>query len=211
MFDFMRDSPRMLEAAERLVALARTGGITLMLGIGMILLGRAMAAEGGVHRAIEAVTEGRDTLTALGNLVNLDQNEPLAVTVYLQAGRIDEGLAIVERLIAESAAGGVRFYEADLHRLKGELLLAAGAPMTDAEDSFRKAITIAQHQQAKSWELRATLSLTRLLINQGRCDESRTMLAEIYNWFTEGFDTADLKDAKALLDELNDAARTCDG
>jgi predicted ATPase len=70
---------------------------------------------------------------------------------------------------------------------------------------------VAQRQQAKSRELRATLSLARLLIKQNRHDEARTMLAEIYNWFTEGFDTADLKDAKGLLDELNDAARTSDG
>ena len=75
--------------------------------------------------------------------------------------------------------------------------------MTDAEDSFRNAITIAQRQQAKSWELRATLSLARLLMKQDRRDEARSMLAEIYNWFTEGFDTADLKDARALLDDLS--------
>jgi len=74
--------------------------------------------------------------------------------------------------------------------------------MTNAEDSFRKAITIAQCQQAKSWELRATLSLARLLMKQNRRDEARTILAEIYNRFTAGFDTADLKDAKVLLDEL---------
>jgi len=84
-----------------------------------------------------------------------------------------------------------------------ELLLVAGAPTKDAEDSFRRAITIAQRQQAKSWELRATMSLTRLLMKQGRRDEARSILAEIYNWFTEGFDTTDLKDAKALLDELS--------
>jgi predicted ATPase len=72
-----------------------------------------------------------------------------------------------------------------------------------AESSFREAIEIAQRQQAKSWELRATMSLARLLDRQGRRHEARTMLAEIYGWFTEGFDTADLKDAKALLDELN--------
>ncbi len=92
---------------------------------------------------------------------------------------------------------------AELYRLEGELLLlqnASGA--TEAESCFREAIEIAQRQQAKSWELRATTSLARLLAKQGRSDEARAMLAEIYNWFTEGFDTADLKDANALLDEL---------
>jgi len=129
-------------------------------------------------------------------------NEHTAAAGYLEAGKTDEGLTIVERLIEECRADGVRFYEADLHRLKGELLLAAGAPMTDAEDSFRTAITVARRQQAKSWELRATLSLTRLLMKQNRRDEARRTLTDIYNWFTEGFDTADLKDAKALVEEL---------
>ena len=174
-----------------------------MLGIGMIYMGRAMAAEGSIDRAIEAVAEGRDILRALGNLVNLDLHGQLAATAYLEEGKTEKGLAIVEGAIEQCAAGGVRTFEAELHRLKGELLLVAGAPMTDAEDSFRGAVTIAQRQQAKSWELRATMSLARLLMKQGRRDEAQTMLAEIYNWFTEGFDTADLKDAKALLDELS--------
>jgi predicted ATPase len=162
----------------------------------------AMAAEGSVERGIEAVAGGRDILLGVGNLVNLDLHEDLAATAYLEARRTDEGLAIVEGAIEKCATGGVRTVEAELHRLKGEFLLAAGAPMADAEHSFRKAITIAQRQHAKSWELRATLSLARLLIKQGRREEARSMLAELYDWFTEGFDTADLKEAKALLEQL---------
>jgi class 3 adenylate cyclase/tetratricopeptide (TPR) repeat protein len=203
MSGFMRDNRRMLEAAERMTALARESGITAQLGIGMIWLGRAMAAEGGVERGIKTVAEGRNILLGLGELALLDLYEHCAITAYLEAGRTDEGLTIVERLIEECAAGGVRLFEADLHRLKGELLLAAGAPISDAEDPFRKAITIAQRQQAKSWELRATLSLARLLMKQGCRDEAHAMLAEIYNWFTEGFDTADLKEAKGLLEQLS--------
>ena len=115
---------------------------------------------------------------------------------------------------------GERVWEAELYRLKGQLTLQSGLkhnsgnsdtkrpepgsqPEADAEACFRKAIEIARQQTAKSWELRATMSLARLLAHQGRRDEARTMLAEIYGWFTEGFDTADLKDAKALLDELS--------
>ena len=89
-------------------------------------------------------------------------------------------------------------------RLKGELLLLGDSvSASEAAECFRAAIEVARHQSAKSWELRATTSLARLLDKQGRRDEARTMLAEIYNWFAEAFDTADLKDAKALLDELN--------
>jgi predicted ATPase len=84
------------------------------------------------------------------------------------------------------------------------LLLQNASRTTEAESCFREAIEIAQRQQAKSWELRATISLARLLAKMGKRAEARAILAEIYGWFTEGFDTADLKDAKALLDELNE-------
>jgi adenylate cyclase len=121
---------------------------------------------------------------------------------FLEAHRTTEGLDLLERAIGKAAAGGIRLFEADLHRLKGEFLLMAGRPEDEAEAAFRDAITTAQRQHAKSFELRATISLARVLATQGRLDEARAMLADIYNWFTEGFDTADLKDAKALLDEL---------
>jgi predicted ATPase len=91
-----------------------------------------------------------------------------------------------------------------LHRVKGELLLAQNpSDVAEAERCFRTAIEIARRQSARSEELRATTSLARLLAKQSRRDEARTMVAEIYGWFTEGLDTADLRDAKALLDELN--------
>ena len=92
-----------------------------------------------------------------------------------------------------------------MHRLKGELLLAQDSSnAAQAQQSFRTAIEMAQAQSAKSWELRAATSLARLLRETNRHNEARTMLAEIYNWFTEGFETADLKDAKALLQELGE-------
>jgi predicted ATPase len=90
-----------------------------------------------------------------------------------------------------------------VHRLKGELLAQDASNTAQAEQSFLTAIEIARRQKAKSWELRATTSLSRLLASQGKREEARAMLAEIYNWFTEGFDTADLKGATALLEELS--------
>ncbi len=99
---------------------------------------------------------------------------------------------------------GVRFPEADIHRLKGELLLQLSSDnAADPEDCFQQALDIARHQQAKSWELRAATSLARLWQSQGKTAEARDLLAPVYNWFTEGFDTADLKDAKALLQKLS--------
>ena len=95
-------------------------------------------------------------------------------------------------------------YEAETNRLKGELLLKQeNSNAAEAQSCFERAIEIARKQSAKSFELRATMSLARLLAKKGRRDEARAMLADIYDWFTEGFDTADLNDAKALLEELN--------
>ena len=110
---------------------------------------------------------------------------------------IDESFPIIERT-------GARNCQAEVHRLKGELLLAHRASnAAEAEKCFRTAIEIARKQHAKSWELRATTSLARLLAKQRKRDKPRAMLAEIYNRFTEGFDTPDLLEAKALLEELS--------
>jgi predicted ATPase len=123
---------------------------------------------------------------------------------YGASERADVGLDTVAEALELSAQSGERWCEAELYRLKGELHLIKDADSwKEAEQCFRTAIAVALEQRAKSLELRAATSLTRLLAKQGkRRDEARAMLAEIYNWFTEGFDTADLRDAKALLDEL---------
>jgi tetratricopeptide (TPR) repeat protein len=121
---------------------------------------------------------------------------------YLANGRASEGMAAVNEGLALCRSSGVRMLESEIHRLKGELLLIDGKDEAAAQ-SFRDAIELARRQGAKSWELRATTSLARLLASQERGDEARSMLAENYNWFTEGFETADLKDAKTLIDELS--------
>jgi len=119
----------------------------------------------------------------------------------LASGRSREGLEAVEQAL--EAPGPKN--DPELCRLKGELLLAADqGSVAEATQCFLAALEMARHQRAKTWELRATMSLARLLAKQGQRDEARTMLAEIYNWFTEGFDTADLKEAKALLNELRE-------
>ena len=128
---------------------------------------------------------------------------------YGLVGRVDEGFAALAEAMALVESTGVCVYEAELNRLKGELTLkrpeadSNSKVQEEAETYFRQALKVARLQSAKSWELRATMSLARLLAKQGKRDEARAMLAEIYNWFIEGFDTADLNDAKALLDELS--------
>jgi predicted ATPase len=122
---------------------------------------------------------------------------------YLAAGRPREGLEAVSEGLELVQRTGTRIFEAEMRRLKGELLLMGDkSTVVDAARCFGDAIQVARWQGAKSLELRATMSLARLFTIQGRRNEARTMLAEIYNWFTEGFDTADLKEAKALLEEL---------
>ena len=128
----------------------------------------------------------------------------LLADAYGRGGKADEGLAILAEALGGVEKTGICFYEPEMHRLKGELLLArAPEHPTDAEACFRQAIALARRQGANSWELRAVLSLSRLYHQQGKKEEARPMLAEIYGWFTEGFDTADLQEAKALLQAVS--------
>ena len=121
---------------------------------------------------------------------------------YGRIGQAEEGL----RLLAEALAvvdKGDRWYEAELNRIKGELLLQQAVPdAPQAEACFQQALVVARRQQARSWELRAAMSLSRLWQQQGKRAEAPELLAPIYGWFTEGFDTPDLQEARALLDAL---------
>ena len=120
------------------------------------------------------------------------------------AGQAEEGLRVLAEARAALYKGGELMAEAELYRLRGELLLVQNASNNaEAARCFRTAIEIGRRQSAKSLGLRAAINLARLLAKQGRYDEARTILAEIYGWFTEGFDTPDLRNAKALLDQLN--------
>ncbi len=129
--------------------------------------------------------------------------------IHSETGRVEEGVAAVTEGLTIANQIGDRFGEVELYRLRGELILGKSKVQssrfnseTEAEECFQKAIEVAQKQEAKSWELRAATSLARLWQQQGKQAEARDLLAPVYDWFTEGFDTADLKDAKALLEEL---------
>jgi predicted ATPase len=119
-----------------------------------------------------------------------------------RAGNAEQGLDTLDQALALVEQTGERHWEAELRRLRAELLLVQG-DQTEAEASLHEAIKVARRQQAKSWELRATTSLARMWQAHGRIDQSRRVLAGIYDWFTEGFDTPDLKEARALLEELS--------
>jgi predicted ATPase len=120
-----------------------------------------------------------------------------------KTGQVEEGLMSLSEALSLMTRTGEHVFEPELHRLKGELLPSLSTDNhTEAETCFQKAISIARNQHAKSWELRAATSLARLWQSRGKRQEACELLAPVYGWFTEGFDTADLKDAKALLEEL---------
>ncbi|HLB78720.1 MAG TPA: hypothetical protein VJO72_16945, partial [Candidatus Dormibacteraeota bacterium] len=127
----------------------------------------------------------------------------LLAEAYGRAGQAEAGLAMLAEALEAVDKYGERFYEAELHRLKGELLLQQSAEFQgEAEACFHQALDVARRQQAKSLELRAAMSLARLWQRQGKRDAARELLAEVYGWFTEGFDTVDVQEAKALLEAL---------
>ena len=127
----------------------------------------------------------------------------LLAEAYGKAGQIEAGLTLLAEALAEVATTGEHLYEPELYRLKGELTLALSAEHhADAETCFRQALDMAHRQEAKSLELRAAMSLARLWQHQSKRAEAHQLLAEVYGWFSEGFDTADLQEAKALLEEL---------
>jgi class 3 adenylate cyclase/tetratricopeptide (TPR) repeat protein len=187
------------EQAEELMTLATEQGFPYWLAYGREAQGWALAEQGQVQEGIARMRQMRASFTFA-----------LLAEAYGKVGQIEEGLAVLaEALTLVNKAGG-RVEEAELHRLKGELTLkqsrvrsAESEVQKDAEVCFHKAIEIARRQSAKSLELRAVMSLSRLWQQQGKQREAHQMLAEIYGWFTEGFDTKDLQEAKALLEDLS--------
>jgi class 3 adenylate cyclase/predicted ATPase len=200
---FLRDAVSTREQAEAAIAIGSEHGIRpLRLGA-IAQRGWSLVYEGRAEEGLDDIRRGLGGRQRFGLSFNPSVLAML-VEAHLKMNQAVAGLEVLEQAFSRVEATGDRMYEPELHRLKGELLLAQDASnAAQAEQSFRTAIEISHRQKAKSWELRATTSLARFLDKQGKRDEGRAMLAEIYNWFTEGFDTADLRDAKALLDELS--------
>jgi len=159
-----------------------------------------MAEQGRTDEGIALIRAGLDSWVTLGERSDTQPTLLQALSeAQASAGQLEEALVTIEQ--AFSAVGEMHLYLPGVLWRRGELHLRRGDE-TKAAGDFEKAITVARRMCSKAYELRATTSLARLLAKQGKRDEARAMLAEIYGWFTEGFDTADLKDAKALLDKL---------
>jgi predicted ATPase len=195
-----RDEQAVREHADTLSCLAAEMENPFFLYVAMLARGWTVARRDQIRGGIALMREGMDAIWASGMQVQAPYQLAQLAEAYRRMGDMREGLGCIGEAFARAEETGERWYDAELSRLKGDLL-AAERPAS-AEACFRQAITIAQGQQAKLWELRAATSLARLWLDQGRRAEAHDLLAPVYGWLTEGFDTADLKDAKALLDDL---------
>ena len=167
------------------------------------VLARCLVEQGDPVAAASQFGRYLDDYRRSGFDLNLVMFRGWLAAAHAAAGQIDAGLRVVDEALADASRRDERWYEAEIHRLKGDLLLKSDPTSeADAERSFLEAIGVARGQEARWWELRASVSLGRLWKRQGRREEARRLVAGIYDWFTEGFDTVDLREARALLDEL---------
>jgi predicted ATPase len=189
--------------AEAVIALCIEHGFPLWVAGGRILRGWALAEQGEIEEGVTQLRQGLAAWRAVGTEVGRPYWLAMLAEAYGEGGQAAEGLSVLAEALATVDKSGERRWKAELYRLKGAVLLTRSAEKhTEAETCFRQALDIAHQQQAKSLELRAATSLSRLWQQQGKRTEARALLAPIYGWFTEGFDTIDLQEAKALLDAL---------
>jgi predicted ATPase len=214
---FRHEGQMTQDRAESAIALAAEQGFALWVAGGTFLRGWALAERspepvtgaGQGEEGMAQMHQGWAAWCATGVEVARPYLLALLAKTSAQVGQREAGLALLTEALAVANDKGERRWDAELYRLKGELLLAHSAEhLAEAEICFRQALNIARRQQAKSWELRAAISLARLWQQQGKRAAAHELLAPIYGWFTEGFDTADLQAAKALLEELSQSNAT---
>jgi predicted ATPase len=198
-----REAPAVQAQAEALLTLATVQGFPLWVGLGTCWHGWALAMQGQSEAALVQMRQGLVVVLAAGYMLA----RPLCLVLLAEAaghvGQVEEGSRLLAEALVAFEASGRGDLLTETYRLQGELLLRQAAPDTvQAEACFQQAIAVARHQQAKSWELRAAMSLSRLWQQQSKRAAAYDLLAPVYGWFTEGFDTADLQEAKALLEAL---------
>jgi class 3 adenylate cyclase/predicted ATPase len=198
---YRREFNLVRQPAENALKLASEQQLAFFVGHATVLEGWARVSQGEGQQAIADIRKGIAAYRATGAELESSYWFALLAEAYATVGAVEEGLAALTEALNLVATTGVLFCHAELFRLKGELLLKRDEP-SEAEASFREAIRVASIQHAKLLELRAAMSLARLWRDQGKVQQARELLAPVYDWFTEGFDTRDLKEAKALLEEL---------
>jgi predicted ATPase len=196
------DNAALDERAGQLAAVATEQGFPFWRALGDIFRGWAKVKNGDVAEGISLLRSGSSDYRATGAEGWMPHHIALLAGACEIAGQIEEGLTLLDDALQIVERTGERWLAAELNRHKGQLLLRQ-RHFEAAEERYRNALSLAAEQGAKLWELRAAASLARLRRDQGRRAEARDLLAPVYGWFTEGFDTPDLKEAKALLKELN--------
>jgi predicted ATPase len=190
--------------ADEVVALADEKGASFWKASGMMIQGCISVLTGKARDAVHLITSGITAFRSTGSTVWMPWYLSILATAYAELGQFeDTGRCMGEAMTAVETTKE-RWHEAEVYRIAGEIALKSPEPdAVKAEAYFEHALAVAREQQAKSWELRAAMSMARLWRDQGKRDAARDLLAPVYGWFTEGFDTLDLKEAKALLDELH--------
>ncbi len=196
-----RDAPSLKNSAEEMIELARANSFVGWLRIANCLRGEALAILGETDKGIALMSASLEEIVASSERTSLPVRYCSLAQTYLLIGRVVEAEGALGEAFRWLEATDERNWEAELHRVQGEWFVAIGRD-GDAQASFDRALQTARRQQAKSWELRTAVDLARLMQRQDRVAEARRMLADVYNWFSEGFDTLDLVTARALLDEL---------
>jgi predicted ATPase len=199
-----REAPAVQAQADTLLSLATAQGFPLWVGLATCWRGWALAMQGQREMGLAQLHEGIAAILAVGQELVRPSGFVLLAEVAGHTDQVGEGLRFLAEALTAFQASGRGDGLVEVHRLQGELLLRQGPrpQWVEAEACFQQALAVARQQQAKSWELRAALSLSHLWQQQGKRTEARALLAPIYNWFTEGFDTADLQAARVLLKEL---------
>jgi predicted ATPase/class 3 adenylate cyclase len=203
-YQYRREAQTSREQAEAAITLATEQGFPIWTALGTISRGGALAAQGEGAEGIAQMHQGLDAFQTTGGALLRPYGLTLLAEVYGKEGQAEAGLMVLAEAQALVDNAGGHWWQAELHRLKGELLLRQAVPDEhQAEICFSQALAIARRQQAKWAELRTAMCLSRLWQRQGKTEAARQLLAPIYGWFTEGFDTADLQEAKALLAALS--------
>jgi predicted ATPase len=196
------DGPALDEAADELVAIATEQGFAFWGALGTICRGWAKAKDARVKEGISLLRHGLSAFRATGAQAWVPYFIALLARACEIAGQVEEGLTLLDDAMQIAERTGERWFEAELYRHKGQLVLRQGRTQA-AEELYHRALAIARERQAKLWELRAAASLVRLRRDQSQRAAARELLAPVYGWFTEGFDTPDLKETKALLEALD--------
>ena len=203
---YRREGPAVQECAEGTAAIATEHRLSFWLANGLVMRGWALAEQGAWACGIAQLRQGLTAWVATNGEAHRTYYLALLADALGRGGQIEEGLSVLAEALALTNSTGEGYHRAELHRLQGEFLLrqqSAEVACREAEACFRRALTIARGQQARSLELRAAMSLTRVCQKQDRQAEARPILAECYDWFTEGFDTPDLREANELLNDVS--------